>query len=117
MRQLQPDLCRRNIGQSLRVAGLIDPGDGRGIGRRENLPVGERKIENRKIAMLMPHGRAERELSVNQSDHGSARIASERAGTVARLCASRRQTGDVASAMITSKPRKAWARQAWKIPI
>ena len=67
VRHLQPDLSGRHIGKGLGIARLIDPGDRRRISGRNDLPVGEREIQDREVAMLMAHRRAEGELSIDQA--------------------------------------------------
>ena len=66
MRHLQPDLKCVHIGQGTRIAPGVDGGELLRADVRNNFAVGEREIENGKIAMLMPHGRAQAELHVNQ---------------------------------------------------
>jgi hypothetical protein len=66
MRHLQPDLKRGDVGQSVRVAPRVD-GRNRICARIRNpLAICGREIEDGQIAMLMSHGRTERELNVNQ---------------------------------------------------
>src|SRR5262245_20898949 len=55
MCHLQPDLASRNIRERLSVTGSVDFGNCRLIGGWNKLSIGERKIRDREIAMLVPH--------------------------------------------------------------
>ncbi len=66
MRHLQPDLNGGHLGERAGFAPLVDRGKVLGADVGKHLSVGGREIENRKIAMLMPHRRAEPQLHVDQ---------------------------------------------------
>ena len=66
MRHLKPDLKCGHIGKRSRIAPGVDSGQRWRTHVRNKFPVGRREIENGEIAMLMPHGRAECELQIDQ---------------------------------------------------
>src|SRR6266480_3575138 len=66
MRHLQPDLERVHVGQTPRIAPGVDLCK-RSRARVWNPPaICRREIENRKVAMLMAHRRAERKLHIDR---------------------------------------------------
>ena len=66
MRHLQPNLKRIYIGKSVCIAPRVDGCEFFGVNIGNNFSVGEWKIENREIAVFVPHRRAKRQLSINQ---------------------------------------------------
>src|ERR1041385_1228456 len=65
MRHLQPNLKRGHVGISVRIAPDVDLHQRGRACVRNPRAVGRGKIENGKVAMLMAHGCAERELQVD----------------------------------------------------
>ena len=66
MGHLQPNLESRHVGQSTSIAPGVDRLQSRSAGIRQPRSVGRREIENGKITMLMPHGRPQPELEIDE---------------------------------------------------